>query len=110
MLEHRNASLQLFLVVWIFLRFLGVICYDRWVLSEGHHSFLYILPLKLVFIFEIWTKWGVLKKLLRNRGGFLRKEWGGGGFQIVSSVFLKKSTFSLLLEHFFVCDKYSHLR
>ena len=28
----------LFLVVWIFLRSLYVICYDRWVLSEGHKN------------------------------------------------------------------------
>ena len=27
--EHGSASLQLFPVVWIFLRFLGVICYNR---------------------------------------------------------------------------------
>ena len=38
-------------------------------------------------------------------GGFLRK----GGFQIVSSVFVKKSMFSLLLEYFFLSGKYSHL-
>ena len=36
MFVHGSVSLQLFLVVWIFLRFLGVICYDRWVLNEGH--------------------------------------------------------------------------
>ena len=29
----------LFPVVWILLRSLGVICYDRWVLSEGHKSY-----------------------------------------------------------------------
>ena len=31
-------SLHLFPVLWIFLRFLCVICYDRWVLSEGHKN------------------------------------------------------------------------
>ena len=36
---HGSASLQLFPVVWIFLRTLGVICYDRWVLSEGHKNY-----------------------------------------------------------------------
>ena len=35
MFMHGSASLQLFLVVQIFLRTLGVI-YNRWVLSEGH--------------------------------------------------------------------------
>ena len=39
MFAHGSASLQLFPVVWIFLRFLGVICYDRWVLSEGHKNY-----------------------------------------------------------------------
>ena len=39
MFVHRSASLQLFLVVWIFLRSVGVICYDRWVLSEGHKNY-----------------------------------------------------------------------
>ena len=33
-------SLQLFPVVWIFLRSLAIICYDRWVLSEGHKKLL----------------------------------------------------------------------
>ena len=28
-----------YLVVWIFLRSLGVICYDIWVLSEGHKNY-----------------------------------------------------------------------
>ena len=31
-----------------------------------------------------------------------------GGVQITSSVFLKKSMFSLLLEYFFLSGKYSH--
>ena len=38
MVVHESASLQLFAVLWIFLRSLGVICYDRWVLSEGHKN------------------------------------------------------------------------
>ena len=38
MVVHESASLQLFVVLWIFLRSLGVICYDRWVLSEGHKN------------------------------------------------------------------------
>ena len=58
-----------------------------------------------------------MKKLLRNRGlverrGRVLLERGrGGGFQIVSSVFLEKSMFSLLLEYFFFpihtcCNQY----
>ena len=56
-----------------------------------------------------------MKKLLSNnglvgRGDSLRKGRGRGrGFQIVSSVFLKKSMFSLLLEYIFLSGKYSHL-
>ena len=34
-----DISLQLFAVVWIFLKSLGVICYDRRVLSEGHKNY-----------------------------------------------------------------------
>ena len=34
MFIHGSASLQLFLVVWIFLRPLGLTCYNRWVVSE----------------------------------------------------------------------------
>ena len=49
-------------------------------------------------------KGGALKNC-SEIGGFLRK----GGFQIVSSVFVKKSMFSLLLEYFFLSGKYSHL-
>ena len=37
---HRSVSLQLFLlVVWIFLRSLGVICYDCLVFSKGHENY-----------------------------------------------------------------------
>ena len=36
---HARVSLQLFLVVWIFLRSLGVICYDRWLLCESHKNY-----------------------------------------------------------------------
>ena len=39
MFEHGSASLQLLPVVRIFLRFLGIICYNRWVLSEGHNNY-----------------------------------------------------------------------
>ena len=35
----RLCSLQLFLMVWIFLRSLGLICYRRLVLSEGHKNY-----------------------------------------------------------------------
>ena len=52
-----------------------------------------------------------MKKLPRSRGLVERGGGGGGtlrkGFQIISSVFLKKSMFSLLLE--FWSGKYSHL-
>ena len=37
-------------------------------------------------------------------------ERGGSRFQIVSSVFLKKSMFLLLLECYFLSGKYSQLR
>ena len=36
---HGSAFLQLFLVVWIFLRFQGVICYNRRVVSEGFKNY-----------------------------------------------------------------------
>ena len=39
MFLHGSVSLQLFPVVWIFLRTLGVICYGRLVLSEGHKNY-----------------------------------------------------------------------
>ena len=45
-----------------------------------------------------------MKKLLRNRG-LVEK----GGFQVVSSVLLKKSMFLLLLEYFFLSGKYLHM-
>ena len=54
-------------------------------------------------VFEIWTKSGIMKKLLR-KGVLIER---GGRFQIVSSVFLMKSMFWLLLE--FLSGKYSHL-
>ena len=39
MIAHRSASLQLFLVLRTSLWSLGVIFYDRWVLSEGHKNY-----------------------------------------------------------------------
>ena len=67
-----------------------------WLFFSSSHSF---LPPKIwgVLIFKIWTKKRVMKKLLRN-SGFSQK---GEGAQIVLSVFLQKSMFSLLLEYFF---------
>ena len=61
--------------------------------------------------FSNLDKEGVVKKLLSNRGvswkglgtGSLTK--GRGRFQIASSVFIKKSMFSLLLEYFFCLVK-----
>ena len=35
----HSAEVQLFPVVWIFMRSLGVICYNRWILSEGHKNY-----------------------------------------------------------------------
>ena len=53
-----------------------------------------------------------MKTLLRNRwvvqkGGILLERGAGGGSQIVSYVFLKKSMFSLLVEYFFLSGKCS---
>ena len=39
MFLHGSVSLQLFMVVWMLLRYLGVICYDRQVVSEGHKNY-----------------------------------------------------------------------
>ena len=36
---HGSVSQQLFLVVWMFLRSLGVICYRRLFISEGHKNY-----------------------------------------------------------------------
>ena len=65
MLAHGKASLQLFSVVWIFLRSLRVICYDRRVLSAGHKNYLkdWCLMISLpTFLFL--TPWimGILSK------------------------------------------------
>ena len=55
-------SLQLFPVVWIFLRSLGIIYYDRWVLSEGYKKLLQgLVSHKLttyLSVFDLFlTKW-----------------------------------------------------
>ena len=39
MFVYGSTSLQLFPVVWLFLRSLGVICYDRWVLSGDQKNY-----------------------------------------------------------------------
>ena len=36
---HQSVSLKLFPVVVIFLRSLGVICYDRWIVSDSHRNY-----------------------------------------------------------------------
>ena len=69
----------------------------------------YIAILRGYLVFENWSKRGLKKKLLRNKGlverGVLLERMGD--FQIVLLIFLKKSMFSLLLE--FLSGKYSHL-
>ena len=39
MFGHGSAYILLFPVIWIFLWSLDVICYDRWVVSEGHKNY-----------------------------------------------------------------------
>ena len=78
---------------------------------EGIHS----PPPKIrgrgVLVFEIWTKRGVMKKLLRSRGLVEREEYSykEGDFQIFSSVFLQKSMFSLLLDSFRVINIHTYI-
>ena len=62
MFAHGGASLQLFPVVCIFLRAVSVICYDRWVLSEGHKNYfrnwclMNLQPAFLLFSqFKVWS-------------------------------------------------------
>ena len=60
MFAHGSASLQLFTVVWIFLRSLGVICYDRWVLSEGQKNYFMdccLMNSQPTFLFLTNLKW-----------------------------------------------------
>ena len=64
------------------------------------------LPTKIrvggFLLFKIWTKRGVMEKLLINRGLVKREgSYRKGGLQIVLLVFLQKSMFSLLLEYFY---------
>ena len=54
MFAHGSVSPQLFLVVWIFLRFLGVICCNRWVLNEDHKNYFtdcYLVNPQPIFLF-----------------------------------------------------------
>ena len=55
-MSHGSVSLQLFPVVWIFLSSLGVISYDRWVLSEGHKNYFKETPYLSVFNLFL-TQW-----------------------------------------------------
>ena len=61
MFTHGSASLTRFPVVSIFQRYLGVICYDRWILSEGHKNyFRCCLPWTHSLPFYFWpilTQW-----------------------------------------------------
>ena len=58
MFARGSSSLQLFPVVWILLRSLGVICYDRWVLSEGQGSLSHELTACLFFnLFKLNELW-----------------------------------------------------
>ena len=54
---HGSASLQLFLVMLIFLKSLGVICYYRWVLIEGHKNYFkdcYLMNLHPTFLLSTY--------------------------------------------------------
>ena len=52
---HGTVSLQLFLVVWIYLRSLGVICYVRCVLSESHKNYFKDLSYKLTAYLSVFN-------------------------------------------------------
>ena len=64
MFPHGNASLHLFLAVWIILTSLGVICYDRWVLNGvdkkllqglvSHELTAYLSIFNLFKLSELW--------------------------------------------------------
>ena len=80
--------------------------------NEWRNSFIVSSPTKIRgggLFFEIWTKRGGSWKNCSELGCLLKEGvlLERGIFQIASSVFLKKSTFSLLLE--FLPGKYSHL-
>ena len=64
---HRSLALQLFLVVWVFLRSLGVICCKIWVLSNGRKNYLKDFCLMnwqctfLILTSFDWMKWPYYK-------------------------------------------------
>ena len=111
---HGSASLQLLLVVWIFLRSLVVIYYNRWVLSEAHHSWNPPHPLNKgdVGPSKNWVTWGVQNFLLergdkpeRGDGGWFRK--GGGStffttlqFRSIAFTFSNLQSFELPMQDF----------
>ena len=67
-----------------------------WLVAE--HIVFFPLKLGGISFLKFGQRGGSLKNC-SEIGGLVER--GGGGFQIVSLVFLKKSMFSLLLEYFF---------
>ena len=65
---RRSMSLQLFAMVWIFLRSLGVIYYSRWVLCEGHKNYfkdwhlMIIASLSIFNLFKLNELWPYYQK------------------------------------------------
>ena len=73
MFAHGSASLKLFLVVWIFLRFLGVICYGKWgsqlgsqKLLQGMVSHEFTAYLSIFNLFKLNKLWSYYQKHVKQ--------------------------------------------
>ena len=84
--------LQLFLVVWIFPRSLGLICYHRWVLSEGHELTAYFSAFSLFL-----TRWIM---------AILSKGCKPGNFEPYNSLKLSFTNIRNLPSNFVECESF----
>ena len=104
---HGSASLQLFLVVQIFLRSLGILCYDRWVLSEGHKNYFKdqcLMNSQFTFIFLTYLN--LMTKLSLNLMAILSKACEPDNFESLNSLKPNFTNIQRLCWNFFDCESF----
>ena len=101
MFVHGSTSLQLFLVVWIFLRSLGVICYERWVLSKGHKN-----SFKDWCLMDSQSTFLFLTYLNIMNYGHIIKVWKPANFELYNSLKLSFKNNRGLCSNFVDCESF----
>ena len=100
MFAHGKTSLQLFPVMWTFLRSLDVICYNWWVLSQGHKKLLWgLMSHKLAAYLSVFNLFKLIKTMLS-------KAWKPDNFELRNSLKLSFTNIWGFRSNFVDCETF----